>query len=295
MPIHDVLKHLVQGEPPGFKKYYKFIPCVNLSRRLKKFRMREKLWSIIEDNTTKKGRIFDYCIQSLILLSLVAFAIETLPGLSEQTQNLLHAFEIFCVVIFTIEYFLRIYVAKKPFKYIFSFYGIVDLLAILPFYLATTLDFRALRSLRILRLFRAFKLVRYNRALKRFHIAAKLVREELVLFFIISLIAIYLTAAGIYFFENQAQPDSFSSIFHSFWWAVVTLTTVGYGDVYPITVGGKIFTFFVLIIGVGVVTIPAGLVASALSRARHIEEQEKEQEEKDEEELTAQGSIPDDE
>lgn len=241
--------------------------------------MRKWLYNIIEDNTTRKGQIFDYFIQSLIMLSLAAFAIETLPNLSDSTRNLLNGFEIFCVVIFTIEYFLRIYVAKKPWKYIFSFYGIIDLLAILPFYLATTMDFRALRSLRVLRLFRAFKLVRYNRALKRFHIAAKLVREELVLFFVISLIAIYLTAAGIYFFENEAQPDSFSSIFHSFWWAVVTLTTVGYGDVYPITVGGKVFTFFVLIIGVGIVTIPAGLVASALSRARQLEEQGLEEDE----------------
>ncbi len=236
--------------------------------------MREWLYNIIEDNTTKRGRIFDFFIQSLIILSLVGFAIETLPDLSAQARDLLYGFEVFCVVVFTIEYGLRIYVARNPWKYIFSFYGIIDLLAILPFYLATTLDFRALRSLRILRLFRAFKLVRYNRALKRFHIAAKLVREELVLFFVISLIAIYLTAAGIYFFENQAQPDSFSSIFHSFWWAVVTLTTVGYGDVYPITLGGKVFTFFVLIIGVGVVTIPAGLVASALSRARQMQEEE---------------------
>jgi voltage-gated potassium channel len=236
--------------------------------------VREWLYNIIEDNTTKRGRIFDFFIQSLIILSLVGFAIETLPDLSAQARDLLYGFEVFCVVVFTIEYGLRIYVARNPWKYIFSFYGIIDLLAILPFYLATTLDFRALRSLRILRLFRAFKLVRYNRALKRFHIAAKLVREELVLFFVISLIAIYLTAAGIYFFENQTQPDSFSSIFHSFWWAVVTLTTVGYGDVYPITLGGKVFTFFVLIIGVGVVTIPAGLVASALSRARQMQEEE---------------------
>ena len=99
------------------------------------------------------------------------------------------------------------------------------------------------------------------------------------MFLVISLIAIYLTAAGIYFFENEAQPDSFSSIFHSFWWAVVTLTTVGYGDIYPVTVGGKVFTFFVLIIGVGIVTIPAGLVASALSRAREVEEKRLDEEE----------------
>lgn len=87
----------------------------------------------------------------------------------------------------------------------------------------------------------------------------------------ISGIMIFLTAAGLYYFENEAQPEAFQSIFHSLWWAVITLTTVGYGDVYPITVGGRIFTFFVLIIGVGIVTIPAGLVASALSRARTIE------------------------
>lgn len=234
--------------------------------------MRNWLWRILEDNTTRKGRIFDYVIQALIMLSLLAFAIETLPDLTATTRSFLFYFELFCVVIFTIEYLLRIYVAKKPFRYIFSFYGLIDLLAILPFYLTTTMDLRMLRSFRILRLFRAFKLIRYNRALRRFHIAARLVREEVVLFLVIMMILIYLTSAGIYFFEHDAQPESFSSIFHSLWWAIVTLTTVGYGDVYPVTVAGKIFTFFVLIIGVGIVTIPAGLVASALSRAREIEE-----------------------
>lgn len=234
--------------------------------------MKQRLWTLLEDNSTPSGRNFDYFIQTLIFLSLFAFAMETLPGLSTGTQALLVAFETFCVAVFTLEYLLRIYVAKNRLRYIFSFYGLVDLLAILPFYLTATMDLRALRSFRILRLFRAFKLIRYNRALKRFHIAARLVKEEIVLFFIIALIMVYLTSAGIYYFENEAQPESFASIFHSFWWAIVTLTTVGYGDVYPVTVGGKIFTFFVLIIGVGIVTIPAGLVASALSRARQIEE-----------------------
>lgn len=238
--------------------------------------MRTWLWNILEDNTTRKGRIFDYIIQGLIMLSLIGFAVETLPNLSPQTRNFLSVFELFCVVVFTVEYILRIYVAKNPLKYIFSFYGLVDLLAILPFYLTATMDLRALRSFRVLRLFRAFKLVRYNKALKRFHVAARLIKEEVVLFFIITLILIYLTSAGIYFFENEAQPESFSSIFHSFWWAIVTLTTVGYGDVYPVTIGGKVFTFFVLIIGVGIVTVPAGLVASALSRAREVEERENE-------------------
>ena len=100
----------------------------------------------------------------------------------------------------------------------------------------------------------------------------------------VTLILIFLTASSIYFFEYEAQPKVFSSLFHSLWWAIVTLTTVGYGDVYPITLGGKIFTFFVLIIGIGIVTIPAGLVATALTKARTIEEENKENKEKKEEE-----------
>ena len=170
---------------------------------------------------------------------------------------------------------MRIYVSKNPFKYIFSFYGIIDFLAIFPFYLRGAYDFRALRAFRVFRIFRALKLIRYNKALNRFHIASKIGKEEMILFFIVTSIFIFLASAGIYFFENEAQPELFSSVIHSGWWAIATLTTVGYGDVYPITMGGKIFTFFILLIGVGVVTVPAGLVASALSKAREIEDDEK--------------------
>ncbi len=236
--------------------------------------MKDKLRFIIEDNTTFKGKVFDYFIQALILLSLIAFTVETLPNNSAGTIRLLSTFEFICVAIFTIEYFLRIYVAEKPWKYMFSFYGIVDFFAIFPFYLRGAYDFRALRAFRVFRIFRALKLLRYNKALNRFRIAAKIVKEEVVLFMIVTLIFIFLASAGIYFFENEAQPDIFISVPHSGWWAIVTLTTVGYGDVYPITIGGKIFTFFMLLVGVGIVTIPAGLVASGLSKAREIEEAE---------------------
>lgn len=235
--------------------------------------MKEKLRLIIEDNTTKAGRRFDYFIQILIILSLLDLAIETLPDNSEATQLILRRFEVFSIAIFSIEYLLRVYIAKKPLKYIFSFYGLVDLLAILPFYLRTAIDLRSLRIFRIFRIFRAFKLVRYNKAMNRFYIAYKIVREEIMLFLMVTAIFLFLTSAGIYYFENEAQPEIFKSIFHSGWWSVVTLTTVGYGDVYPITLGGKIFTFFILILGVGVVTIPAGLVASALTKAREIEDE----------------------
>ena len=99
------------------------------------------------------------------------------------------------------------------------------------------------------------------------------------MFFIVTSILIFLSASGIYFLENEEQPEVFSSIFHSLWWSVVTLTTVGYGDVLPITTGGRIFTFFVLIIGIGIVTVPAGLVATALTKARQIEEEERKEHE----------------
>ena len=234
----------------------------------------EKLRAVIEDTSTVKGKIFDYFIQALILLSLLAFTIETFPDNSKVTIELLNTFEFLCVIVFSIEYLLRVIVSKKPLKYIFSFYGVIDFLAIFPFYLKSIYDLRALRAFRIFRIFRALKLIRYNRALNRFNIASKIVKEELILFLILTSIFVFIASAGIYFFENEAQPENFSSVIHSGWWAIVTLTTVGYGDVYPITVGGKIFTTFIVLIGVGIVTIPAGLVASALSKAREIEAKE---------------------
>lgn len=235
-------------------------------------KIRSSLWTIVEDNTTKKGKLFDYFIQILIVLSLVSFSIESLPNLSDKTLNILQKFEILSITIFSTEYILRIFVSKRPIKYIFSFYGIIDILAILPFYVTGLMDLRFLRMFRIFRVFRAFKLIRYNKALSRFHTAYKIVKEELVLFFMVTLMLLFLVSAGIYAFENEAQPEVFKSVFHSAWWAVVTLTTVGYGDVYPITVGGRIFTFFVLMIGIGIIAVPAGLIGTALSKAREIEE-----------------------
>ena len=230
---------------------------------------------LIEENDTKSGRVFDLSIQALIIISLVSFSIETLPNLEASQRQFLRYIEIFTITIFTTEYLLRIIVADKKSHFIFSFYGLIDLVAILPFYISTGVDLRSIRALRLLRLFRAFKLFRYSRAIKRFHKAFILAREELVLFFCVTLLLLFLSAVGIYYFENPAQPEIFSSIFQGMWWAVATLTTVGYGDVYPITAGGKIFTFFILMIGLGIVAVPTGLLASALSEARHIEENEK--------------------
>lgn len=226
---------------------------------------------IIEDSDTVAGKAFALTIQTLIVLSLVSFSIETLPNLEQGTRDLLRQFEVASVMIFTLEYIARVAVATSKRAYVFSFFGICDILAILPFYLSTGLDLRSLRSFRLLRLVRILKLVRYSAAVKRFHRAFILAREELVLFLFVTIILIYLSGVGIYYFENPAQPEAFASIFHSLWWAISTLTTVGYGDIYPITVGGKLFTFGILIIGLGIVSVPAGVLASALGKAREME------------------------
>lgn len=229
------------------------------------------LKQVIEDSDTRPGRIFDVSVQVLIVMSLVTFSLDTLPDLSDRSRSLLGLIEAITVGLFTLEYLARIAVASNRPKFIFSFFGLVDLLAILPFYLASGLDLRAVRALRLLRLVRILKLARYSAAVQRFHRAFVIAKEELVLFLGASLILLYLSAVGIYYFESAAQPEVFASVFHSLWWAVATLTTVGYGDVYPVTAGGKVFTFFVLVVGLGIISVPAGLIASALSKAREAE------------------------
>ena len=229
--------------------------------------MKQYIKNIVEINDNRLSRVFAYFIQVLILLSIITFSVETIPDLKPQTRTILQSIEVFCVVVFTIEYLLRIYVADHKGKFIFSFFGIIDLLAILPFYLSFGIDLRSLRALRFFRLFRVLKLVRYNKAMNHFTRAIKSAKEEIFLFIFITLILIYFAAIGIYYFENQAQPEHFSSIFDSLWWAIITLTTVGYGDVYPITVGGKVFTFIILMIGLGIVAIPTGIISSALTKS----------------------------
>jgi len=230
------------------------------------------LKSTIEDSDTLAGKTFDIVIQCLIVVSLITYAMDTMPDLTVYTRDRLRELELACVAIFTAEYVVRILVADKKLKFIFSFFGIIDLAAILPFYLHFRIDLISLRAFRLLRLVRIFKLARYSDAVKRFHRAFLIAKEELALFLFVAFIIIYMAAVGIYQFENKAQPEVFSSVFASLWWAISTLTTVGYGDVYPITVAGKIFTFVILLVGLGIVSIPAGMVATALAKAREMEE-----------------------
>ena len=218
------------------------------------------------DNTKSLGKTFEVFIQFLIILSIVTFSIETLPDLPILVIKILNIIEIGCVTIFTIELIGRIIFSKKGFKYIYSFYGVIDLIAILPFYISLGLDLRSIRVLRMLRLFRILKLSKFNKALDILNKSFNSIRSELSVVIMFAIVFIYLSSVGIYFFENEAQPENFKSIFHSIWWAIATLTTVGYGDVYPITIGGKIFSSIIILIGIGIVAIPTGLIASSINK-----------------------------
>ena len=209
----------------------------------------------------------EFGIQVLIILNLIAFALATLPDLTPRQVRMLDIFEMVSLGIYMVEYVLRVIFSESRKAYICSFMGIVDLLATAPA-LLIGLDLRSVRAFRLLRLFRMLKLARCNSAIRRYHEAYVTIREELMVFGFTAMIMLYLAAVGIYHFENRAQPEVFSSVFQSLWWAVTTLTTVGYGDTYPITVGGKLFTFLVLIVGLGIVAVPTSLFASALSHTR---------------------------
>lgn len=235
----------------------------------------EKLKHIVEDTDTKAGHTFDLVIQALIVLSLITFMLETLPDLDARTKRVLSVIEVITVLIFTAEYLLRVIVADKKLKYIFSFYGLIDLLAILPFYITSGIDLRAIRIFRLFRLFRAFKLVRYSKAVRYFRLAIKEIKEELILYLVLTVVLLFVASIGIYYFENEAQPEKFKSIFHCMWWAISTLTTVGYGDVYPITLGGRIFTAIILLIGLGLIAVPSGLIASAFTKVHEDHDHDK--------------------
>lgn len=224
-----------------------------------------KLKILIDDTDTKLGKIFDVSIQILVILSIITFSIETLPHLSDSHKVLLRIIEAIVVSIFSFEYLLRLIVAKKKMKFIFSVSALIDIIAILPFYLSLGIDLRSLRIFRLFRIARVFKFRGLNKAIEHFRLAFITIKDELKVFTISMLFILYLSSVGIYYFENAVQPEQFSSIFHSLWWSVTTLTTVGYGDMYPITASGKFFTFVILMIGLGIVAVPTGLISTALA------------------------------
>ncbi len=223
--------------------------------------MKNQFKKIIESNK------FSYIIQTLIIFSVLSFSIETLPHVNPKLKLFLSYTETIIVILFTLEYIIRIYTSNL--KYVFSFFGLIDLLAILPFYITLgSIDIRALRIFRLFRIFRLLKLLKFTSSIKKFQNAINQIKRELLIFSVFAIFLLYLSSVGIYYFENNAQPDVFKSVFHSFWWSVTTLTTAGYGDMVPITSGGKIFSSVILFIGIGIVSVPAGLLASALTNTK---------------------------
>ena len=222
-----------------------------------------------------KSKAFDISIITLIILNTLAIILESYESIAFRYKAELRYFEMFSVIVFSIEYILRLWTAnlkyggsysnfKSRIKHSLEFMSIIDILAILPFYLPMILpfDFRFVRILRITRILRIIKVNRYSNALKLISKVINNRKEELLATVFVMGFVIMMSATLMYYFENEVQPDAFPNIIASFWWAVATLTTVGYGDIYPVTLMGKILASIIAITGIGLVALPTGIISS---------------------------------
>ena len=236
----------------------------------------KKLHSVIDGNieNNKISKHYNIFSSTLIIISILLIIFESFKELEEHISGIIYTTETVVVIFFSLEYVLRLitspfqYPNKKvvaPILFIFSFLGIIDLLSILPFYLPmfinTNLTF--LRVLRLFRLMRIFKLLRYSESVRTLGKALARIKTELISTLFITFIVLLFSANIMYIVENKAQPEAFKNMGESLWWAVATLTTVGYGDIYPVTSLGKIISGIMALIGIGIVAIPAGLLSSA--------------------------------
>jgi len=241
--------------------------------------LRKRIFEIIEPaqnddvKNDVKSRIFDIFILSLIFLNVFTAIISTVSTIDSTYGHSLYMFEIFSIIIFTTEYLLRIWTCveiekfSKPFSgrisYIFTPMALVDILAILPFYFSMLgVDLRMVRVLRLFRLFRVAKAGRYFKAFDMIKNVFKSRKEELSISIVMIAMILVLASSVMYYLESPVQPEAFSSIPASMWWAIATLTTVGYGDVYPITPMGKLMGAIIAVAGVGLFALPAGIIAS---------------------------------
>jgi voltage-gated potassium channel len=214
-------------------------------------------------------------IYGLIILNVLSLIIASYKEIYDENELFFDYFELFSVIIFTIEYVIRLWTAdlayekgkgfSNRFKFIFSSEGLIDLFAIIPFYLPFLFpfDLRVLRILRLFRLLRIFKLGRLSKSMKTISTVLKETKSELSVTVFVAFILLVLSSTLMYYIENEVQPDKFENIGQSLWWSVATLTTVGYGDVYPITGIGKLLSSVIALIGIGFVALPSGIISSA--------------------------------
>ena len=220
----------------------------------------------------------------LIALSIISIILESFAGLNEKYYLVFRAFEAITVAVFSIEYILRIWTAdmlypeaKHPrMKYIFSFMAIIDLLAILPFYIpVVSVDLRFLRMMRLFRLFRLLRVFKLGRYFEALQIIFKVIRTsgpQLIMSVAICFFVMLFSAIIMYTVENPVQPEQFPNVIASLWWAICTLTTVGYGDVYPITQIGRFFAAIISLVGIGIIAIPTGIIAAGFNQVIYKEQ-----------------------
>lgn len=237
------------------------------------------------------SKVFDVFIIILIVLNLIMVIAETFT-IPDNWKAILSYAETISVIIFTIEYVLRVWTAdliypekshlKARLKYIFSFMALIDLLAILPFYLPLfiPIDLRVLRAFRVIRLLRIFKINRYTNALNTIGQVFKNKASQLISSIMVVGLLMIIASVLMYNIENSVQPDAFSNALETMWWAVATLTTVGYGDVYPVTAAGKILATVIAFLGIGMVAVPTGIITAGFAELTKSDKNEGDEEKK---------------
>lgn len=230
---------------------------------------RRRLHAIIFEADDRAGKLFDAVLIAAILASVIVIILDSVQSIREEYHGLFITLEWFFTILFTIEYALRIITVRKPIRYILSFYGIVDLLSILPSYVGLFIpgaqNLMVIRMLRLLRVFRVFKLVRFlgeADALRHAFISS---RHKIAVFMTTVMIIITIMAAAMHVIESSADNDDFSSLPQSMYWAIVTMTTVGYGDATPITPMGKFLSAVMMLIGYSMIIVPAGILSAEIA------------------------------
>lgn len=234
---------------------------------------RARLHQVIFEADDREGKLFDIALIVAIVASVITVILDSVQTMPAWTDMLFFVLEWFFTVLFTIEYILRLIAVRKPWRYVFSFYGLVDLLSILPTYIGLVVpnahEMIVIRMLRLLRIFRVFKLVRYLGEADALRHAFYTSRHKITVFLTTVFIVITIMAALMHIVESNANNDDFSSLPQAMYWAVVTITTVGYGDITPITVLGKFLSTVMMLIGYSMIIVPAGILSGEIAAQSH--------------------------